>query len=190
MVEKNALLRGRAWVCGDSIDAFKILPQTYWGGAKIGILSEQELGKHAMEGVDPNFYSDMKAGKYLFIVAGRNFGGGGKSIEHPIFALKGAGVKAVIAESASRYFFRNAINNGLLVMICNGITKQVLEGHELELDVTNGAVRNVTTGERLQSAPLPEVALEILGTGGYIFYTKKKLAEKKAYENADGMEKE
>jgi 3-isopropylmalate/(R)-2-methylmalate dehydratase small subunit len=74
-------------------------------------------------------------------------------------------------------------------MICDGITKKVMEGHELELDVANGEVRNVTTGERLQSAPLPEVALEILDIGGYIAYTKKKLAEKRACENANSMEK-
>jgi 3-isopropylmalate/(R)-2-methylmalate dehydratase small subunit len=173
-------LRGKAWVCGDFVDAFKILPQAYWGGAKIGCLSEQELGKHAMEGVAPNFYSDVQAGKYHFIVAGRNFGGGGKSIEHPIFALKGAGVKAVIAESASRYFFRNSINNGLLVMICDEITRQVKVGDELELNVIGGEILNVTTGARLRSAPLPEVALEILEIGGYLLYTKKKLAEEKA----------
>ena len=176
----NVLLRGKAWVCGDFIDAYKILPRTYWGGAKIGNLSEEELGKHAMEGVDPNFCGDMRGGKYLFIVAGRNFGGGGKSIEHPIFALKGAGVKAVIAESASRYFFRNSINSGLLVMICKGITEKVVQGNELELNMASGEIWNVTTGERLESAPLPEVALGILDAGGYLPYTRKKLSEKNA----------
>jgi len=173
-------LRGKAWVCGDFVDSYKILPQAYWGGAKIGRLSEQDLGAHAMEGVDPGFGSDMQAGKYRFIVAGRNFGGGGKSIEHPVFALKGAGVKAVIAESASRYFFRNSINNGLLVMVCEGITRQVQTGHELELNAAEGEILNVTTGARLRTAPLPEVAMEILEAGGYLLYTKKRLAEKKA----------
>lgn len=170
------ILKGNAWVCGDFVDSYQILPQAYWGGAKIGRLSEQDLGAHAMEGVDPDFNAGMQAGKYHFIVAGRNFGGGGKSIEHPVFALKGAGVKAVIAESASRYFFRNSINNGLLVMICDGITRQVEKGHELELDAAGGEILNVTTGVRLRSTPLPEVALEILATGGYLLYTQKKLA--------------
>ncbi len=175
---KETILKGKAWVCGDYTDAYKILPQAYWGGAKIGSLSAEEFGKHAMEGVDPKFAADAKAGKYAFIVGGRTFGGGGKSIEHPIFAIKGAGVKAVLAESCSRYFFRNAINNGLLVMICDGITKKVKAGDELEVDVTKGEIRNVTRGERLQSAPIPDVALEILSMGGYIPYTKKKLAAK------------
>lgn len=174
------VLRGKAWVCGDFVDSYQILPQAYWGGAKIGRLSERELGEHAMGGVDPRFSADMQAGKYRFVVAGRNFGGGGKSIEHPVFALKGAGVQAVIVESASRYFFRNSINNGLLVMVCGGVTRQVKAGDELELNAAEGEILNVTTGARLRSAPLPEVAMEILEAGGYLLYTKKKLAEKKA----------
>ena len=79
-----------------------------------------------------NFAAEASSGKYSFIIAGRNFGGGGKSIEHPIIAIKGAGVKAVIAESASRYFFRNAINNGLPILICEGITSNVRTGDDLE----------------------------------------------------------
>ena len=89
-------------------------------------------------------------------------------------------MQAVIVESASRYFFRNSINNGLLVMVCGGVTRQVKAGDELELNAAEGEILNVTTGARLRSAPLPEVAMEILEAGGYLLYTKKKLAEKKA----------
>jgi len=177
MTDKS-ILKGKAWVCGDYTDAYKILPKEYWGGAKIGNLNSGELGKYAMAGVDPQFAADAMGGKYSFIVGGRNFGGGGKSIEHPIYAIKGAMVKAVLAESCSRYFFRNAINNGLLVMICEGITKKVKKGDDLEIDMAKGKVLNISTGEHLQSVPIPDVALEILRMGGYIAYTKKKLSLK------------
>jgi 3-isopropylmalate/(R)-2-methylmalate dehydratase small subunit len=173
----ETIFKGKAWVCGDYTDSLKILPERYWNaGAKVGILDMEELGKHAMEGADPNFAAEAAAGKYSFIIAGRNFGGGGKSIEHPIFAIKGAGVKAVITESSSRYFFRNAINNGLPILICEGITSKVKTGDDLEVDLSTGEIRNLTTGAKLKSAPLPENLTEILKMGGYIPYTRKKLA--------------
>jgi len=171
------VLKGKAWVCGDYADSHQILPEKYWqGGAKVGTLNMEELGKHAMEGADQNFAAEASSGKYSFIVAGRNFGGGGKSIEHPIFAIKGAGVKAVIAESSSRYFFRNSINNGLPILICEGITSKVRKGDDLEVDLSQGEIRNLTTGARLKFAPLPDALMEILKMGGYIPYTKKKMA--------------
>jgi 3-isopropylmalate/(R)-2-methylmalate dehydratase small subunit len=176
MASEN-VLKGKAWVCGDYADSYQILPEKYWqGGAKVGNLNMEELGKHAMEGADQDFAAEASSGKYAFIVAGRNFGGGGKSIEHPIFAIKGAGVKAVIAESSSRYFFRNSINNGLPILICEGITSKVKKGDDLEVDLSKGEIRNLTTGAKLKFAPLPENLMEILKMGGYIPYTKKKMA--------------
>jgi 3-isopropylmalate/(R)-2-methylmalate dehydratase small subunit len=174
---QEIIIKGRAWVCGDYTDAYKILPEKYWrGGAQIGSLNLEEMGKHAMEGVDPEFASHAMAGKYSIIVGGRNFGGGGKSIEHPIFAIKGSGVKVVIAESASRYFFRNAINNGLPILICEGITAGVKTGDELEVNLSRGEIVNVTNGIRLESAPVPESLMQILSMGGYIAYTKERVA--------------
>jgi 3-isopropylmalate/(R)-2-methylmalate dehydratase small subunit len=173
----ETILKGKARVCGDYTDSYKILPEKYWqGGAKVGNLNMEELGKHAMEGADQDFAAQASSGKYAFIIAGRNFGGGGKSIEHPIFAIKGAGVKAVVAESSSRYFFRNAINNGLPILICEGITSKVRAGDDLEIDLSNGEIRNLTTGAKLKSAPLPENLMQILQMGGYIPYTKKRMA--------------
>ncbi len=169
------LLKGRAWVCGDYTDTYKILPEKYWKGqaSRTGKMTDEELGKHAMEGMDPDFAGRALSGEYAFIAAGRNFGGGGKSLEYPIFAIKAAGIKAVIAESCSRYFYRNAINNGLLVMICKGLSGNVKTGDELELIPSKGEIRNVTTGMSLPSDPMPELVLEILQAGGYIPYTKE-----------------
>jgi 3-isopropylmalate/(R)-2-methylmalate dehydratase small subunit len=176
---KETVLRGKAWVCGDFTDANKILPDQFWkGGANLGSLNAAELGKGAMAGIDPTFGAKALAGEYSFIVAGKNFGGGGKSIEHPIYAIKGAGVKAVIAESFSRYFFRNATNNGLPILVCEGVTGKVKTGDELEVDPSKGEVRNLTTGTTLHSRPMPEIAIKILEAGGYIPYTKQRLAAK------------
>ena len=174
---QESIIKGRAWVCGDYVDAYKIFPEKYWrGGAQIASLNPEEMGKHAMEGIDPAFASNAMAGKYSIIVGGRNFGGGGKSIEHPIFAIKGARVRVVIAESVSRYFFRNAINNGLPILICEGITAKLKTGDELEVNLSKGEILNVTSGVRLESAPLPESLLQILNMGGYIAYTKERVA--------------
>jgi 3-isopropylmalate/(R)-2-methylmalate dehydratase small subunit len=170
------VLKGNAWVCGDYTDSYQILPEQYW--KKAGSLNMEELGKHAMEGADPHFAADAASGKYSFIVSGRNFAGGGKSIEHPVFAIRGAGVKAVIGESISRYFFRNAINNGLPVLICEGIASNVKTGDSLEVELAAGEIRNVTTGKTFKFARLSENSMEILEAGGYIPYTKEKMAGK------------
>jgi 3-isopropylmalate/(R)-2-methylmalate dehydratase small subunit len=171
------VLKGKAWACGDYTDSYQILPEQYW--KKAGSLNMEELGKHAMEGVDANFAAAAASGKYSFIVSGRNFGGGGKSIEHPVFAIRGAGIKAVISESVSRYFFRNAINNGLPVLISEGIASHVKTGDSLEVELAAGEIRNVTTGKIFKVSRLPENSMKILEAGGYIPYTKEKMALKK-----------
>lgn len=174
---KEDSLKGRAWVCGDFTDTYKILPEKYWKGqaSRAGKMNDEELGRHAMEGADPGFAADALAGKYAFVTAGRTFGGGGKSLEYPIFALKAAGIKAVVAESCSRYFYRNAINNGLLIMISEGVSRNVKTGDELELDPAKGEIRNLTSGKTLRADPIPDLILGILNKGGYIPYTKERM---------------
>jgi len=176
MSSSQAKLRGYAWVCPDYTDSYKILPAKYWmGGESVWQLNAEELGPHAMEGLDPSFAAQAKEGKYQFIVAGKMFGGGGKSIEHPIYAIKGIGIKAVLAESISRYFYRNLINNGVPVLICRGITEAVHTGDELEVDLSAGKI-SIVKGATLAAKPLPEIALKIIAKGGYINYVKEKLA--------------
>ncbi len=170
----ESVLKGKAWVCGDYTDSYQILPEEYW--KKPGSLNMQELGKHAMEGVDPGFAAAAAAGKYSFIVSGRNFGGGGKSIEHPVYAIRGAGIKAVISESISRYFFRNAINNGLPVVICEGISSSIKTGDSLEVELAAGEIRNLTTGKTFKVDRLPENLMEILNAGGYLPYLKAEVS--------------
>jgi len=177
-MSRQNVMEGVAWVCGDCTDTYKILPQDYWmGGDNASRLDPDELGSHAMEGIDASFANAARAGKYQFIVAGKNFGGGGKSIEHPIIAIKGAFIKVVLAESVSRYFFRNAINNGLPILTLDGISRKIKTGDELEINLDTGEIHNQSTGEDFKAQPVPSFVQEILAKGGYINYTKERLAK-------------
>jgi 3-isopropylmalate/(R)-2-methylmalate dehydratase small subunit len=105
-----------------------------------------------------------------FVVAGRNLGLG-SSREHAPLIIKLAGVSAVLAKSAARIFFRNAINVGLPVLICD--TDRISDGDELEVDLAAGTIVDLTNGTRLTFGKIPEVMLDILNEGGLVPYIKK-----------------
>jgi len=163
-------IRGRVWVFGDNIDTDVIIPGRYL------VLSDpEELAKHVMEGVDPDFSKKVKKGD--IIVAGRNFGCG-SSREHAVIALKYAGISAIIAESFARIFFRNAINLGLPVIICPGIRGLVKNGDEVEIDLVKGKIK-LPGAKELSFEPLPPEIMDIIRAGGLINYLKLKLMQKK-----------
>lgn len=158
-------MKGKVWKYGDDIDTDLIIPGRY-----LVLTKKEELAKHAMEGIDSEFYKKVKAGD--FIVGGRNFGCG-SSREHAPLALQGAGIKCVIAESFARIFYRNSINLGLLLIEAPGISNFVDTGAEITVDTENGIIiRN--DGETLNFNELPEFMLEILNTGGLITYLREK----------------
>ncbi len=164
------VIRGKILKVGDNINTDIIIPSKYL------VYTEPEiLGKHCMEPLIPDFYEKAKEGTIL--VAGKNFGMG-SSREQAAIALKGAGVKAVIAESFARIFFRNAINNGLPVIIIPQITKIVEEGDTAELRLLEGKlVVEKKDGQKieLQFKPLDPKIVEILKAGGLIPYLRKQL---------------
>jgi 3-isopropylmalate/(R)-2-methylmalate dehydratase small subunit len=181
----DSIIQGKAWVGRDDIMVYEIVSMKRWNMDKVDPV---ELGNWAMEGVDPAFATapgGFKAGGYSIVVAGVNFGGGGKSIEHPIFALKGAGVKAVLAESFSRFNFRNSVNNGLPVFVCPGILALAQTGDTLEVNTVEGKVTNPRTGAFLAIPPLPSFTLELINAGGLIPYTKTKLRERARSQRTD-----
>lgn len=158
------MLKGRAFKFGDSISTDHITP-----GRLVHLRSNlPELAKHVMEDADPTFASRVKAGD--FIVAGANFGLG-SSREHAPLIIKMAGVSAILAKSVARIFFRNAINLGLLVLICD--TDKINDGDELEIDLAAGIVNDITNSNHLTFSKIPEVMLHILDEGGLIPYIKK-----------------
>src|SRR5512136_1308462 len=158
------MLRGKAFKFGDNISTDLIVP-----GRLAGLRSNlPELAKHVLEDADPAFASRVKPGD--FVVGGSNFGLG-SSREHAPLVIKMAGVSAILAKSVARIFFRNAINLGLPVLICD--TDKINDGDELEVDLAAGTVRNVTNGARFTFNKLPDVMLGILNEGGVIPYIKK-----------------
>jgi 3-isopropylmalate/(R)-2-methylmalate dehydratase small subunit len=158
------MLKGKAHKFGDNISTDLIQPGRY------NYLRSNltELAKHVLEDADPTFASKMKQGD--FIVAGKNFGLG-SSREHAPVILKIAGVSAVLAKSVARIFFRNAINVGLPVLICD--TDKINDGDELEIDLASGAIKDLTNGAVLTSGKIPDVMLKILSEGGLVPYVKK-----------------
>ena len=158
------MLKGRAFKFGDGVSTDHIIPGRY-AHLRSNL---PELAKHMLEDADPTFAARVKEGD--FIVAGSNFGLG-SSREHAPLVIKMAGVSAVLAKTVARIFFRNAINLGLPVLICD--TDKIDDGDELEVDLAAGTVTDITNGNRLTFGKIPEVMLRILDEGGLIPYIKK-----------------
>ena len=158
------MLSGTAHKFGDNINTDYIISGKY----KFKTLDMDELAKHVMEDLDPEFSRRVKPGD--FIVAGRNFGCGSSREQAPL-AIKHAGVAAVIATSFARIFYRNAINMGLPLLEC--ATSGIENGDTLEVDLGRGVVRDVEKNLEIAARPLPSVMLDIMSCGGLIPYMKQ-----------------
>ena len=152
------VLTGKCIVVGDNIDTDQIYP-----GRFLAITDPKEIGSHCLCGVDEGIAGSFPEGG--FVVAGRNFGCG-SSREHAPIALLNMGAVAVLADSFARIFFRNAVNLGLLPVVCKGISQHVKAGETLTLDLEKGIVRIEDTGEELKCETLGEQAMKILEAGG------------------------
>ncbi len=162
----STMLKGKAHVYKrDDINTDEIIPARYLNSDQ-----EEELAKHAMEDLDTEFISKIKSGD--FVIARQNFGCG-SSREHAIWALRGSGVKAVIADSFARIFYRNAINNGFLAIECKDVSDKIEDGNELEIDISKGVIMNLTKEEEYRFTPLPDFALELMKKGGLLDYIKE-----------------
>jgi 3-isopropylmalate/(R)-2-methylmalate dehydratase small subunit len=158
------VLKGNAFKFGDDISTDHITP-----GRLAHLRSNlPELAKHVMEDADPTFASRVKPGD--FIVGGSNFGLG-SSREHAPLVIKMSGVSAILAKSVARIFFRNAINLGLPVLICD--TSLIDDGDELEVDLKAGIIKDITNGKDLTFGKMPDAMLRILDEGGLIPYIQK-----------------
>ena len=152
-------MTGRARVFGDDINTDYIITSR----RKRESLDPQHLRRYLFEELDPGFAATVAAGD--LIVAGKNFGCG-SAMEVAVTAVFGAGIRAVLARSFSRTYYRNAVNNGLLPVVCD--TSHIDDGDCLEIEA--GQVRNETTGEIIPAAPLPKIMLEIVAAGGLVPY--------------------
>ena len=155
-------MTGRARVFGDDINTDYIITSR----RKRESLDPAVLRAYLFEEVDPRFAATVEAGDV--IVAGKNFGCG-SAMEVAVTAVLGAGIRAVLARSFSRTYFRNAVNNGLLPVECD--TGGIREGDRLVIG--DGDVRNETTGQIVRAAELPAIMREIIGAGGLVPYFRR-----------------
>ncbi len=151
------LVKGKVLKYGDDINTDVIFPGRY-----LDITDSEEMAKHAMEDLDPDFLG--KIGDGAIIVAGKNFGCG-SSREQAATCLKYAGVKAIVAKSFARIFYRNAINQGMPVFDSTE-TDEFSEGDILEIDTDKGILNDITSGRTYKINPLPPFLNEIIKSGG------------------------
>jgi 3-isopropylmalate/(R)-2-methylmalate dehydratase small subunit len=149
---------GKAYKFGNNIDTDQIYPGRY-----LEFTDVEDVAKHALEGADPTFVDRFKPGG--IVVAGTNFGCG-SSREHAPISLQAVGVSLLIAESFARIFYRNCINLGLPLLVCPGISELVDEGDEIEVNLENGIVMNVTANKKHQGERISDYAFHILESGG------------------------
>lgn len=134
------MIRGKVWKFADDIDTDTIIPGRY-----LDDYSSSSLAKHVMEGVDPTFASKVSRGD--IIVAGNHFGIG-SSREQAATALLASGVEIILAESFARIFYRNAVNQGMLPLICPGCSATFETGDQIIIDIEKGNVRNAANPEK------------------------------------------
>jgi 3-isopropylmalate dehydratase, small subunit len=163
-ISNSDILTGKAFKFGDDISTDLIAPGRYFHlRSNLG-----ELAKHVLEDADPEFAKKVSEGD--FVVGGRNFGLG-SSREHAPTIMKLAGVGAVLAKSFARIFFRNSINIGLPILICN--TDKIDDGDRLQIDLRKGVVKDLSKNIELKFNPLPEVMIKILSDGGLVEHITK-----------------
>lgn len=167
MMEK---LRGRVWKYGDDVNTDVLFPGRY----TYTVRDPKEMAAHALEDLDPDFAANVEPG--AIVVGGRNFGCG-SSREQAAFALKYAGVTAVVAKSFARLYFRNAINAGLVAVANPQVVDAVEAGDIMGIDVENGIIS--TPKGDFSFPALDENAMGILEAGGLIEYAKKQIEEAK-----------
>ncbi|MCK4744519.1 3-isopropylmalate dehydratase small subunit [Candidatus Parcubacteria bacterium] len=142
----------------DNINTDEIIPARY-----LNCDNEAELAKYAMEDIDKDFTQNVQQGD--FIIAGKDFGCG-SSREHAIWALRGAGVKGVIAKSFARIFYRNTINNGFLAIECAELDDNLKTGDEMEINLEQGFF--TVNGKKYSFSPIPDFVKDIMEKGGLL----------------------
>lgn len=158
------IIKGKVHKFGNDINTDDIIAAKY-----LVSTDAKELGSHCMETIQPGFAKKVQGGD--IIVAGKNFGCG-SSREHAPLAIKGCGIKAVIAKSFAGIFFRNAINIGLPFLESKDVDK-IVDGDLLEIDLSSGIIKNLSKNQTYNSQPFPEFLQEIISEGGLMNWVKK-----------------
>ncbi|MDR1774427.1 MAG: 3-isopropylmalate dehydratase [Clostridioides sp.] len=155
--------RGRVWILGDDIDTDIIIPTDY-----LALKTIEEMKQYAFSPSRPELASKIKDGD--IIVAGKNFGCGSSREQAPEI-IKALNIKCVIAKSFARIFFRNSINNGLLLIENQDICDDIVEGDEIEVSVNNYIKYN---GKEYTITSLPQNLMNIIAEGGLVQAMRKQ----------------
>lgn len=153
----------KVWVFGDDVDTDQIIASQY-----IILPGIDEMKGYAFESLDKDFAKKVQPGD--IIVAGKNFGCGSSREQAPS-VLKALGVQAIIAKSFARIFYRNAINIGLPVAVCDGVQPNAAKTGEAELNLAGGRIES--GGRGFACTRLPAHMQSILDAGGLIAYLNR-----------------
>ena len=157
---------GRVWKFGDNVDTDLIIPARF-----LNVSDEKELAKNCFVDVMPDFVEKVQAGDV--IVAGKNFGCG-SSREHAPLALKGVGIRVIIAKSFARIFYRNAFNIGLPLLESDEASNDLEEGDQIFVNLITGEIGDDNKAQRFSAKPIPDFMMEIIQAGGLVDYMKGK----------------
>jgi len=158
-------IEGRVWRFGDHVDTDLIIPARY-----LNVSDGKELALHCFADLHPGFAQKVEAGDIL--VAGKNFGCG-SSREHAPLAIREAGIRAVVAESFARIFYRNGYNIGLPLLEAPEAARALKEGQRVSVDLASGEI--VVQGEDrvFRAEPIPRFMQELIQAGGLVPYIRK-----------------
>ncbi len=154
------------WCYGDDVNTDQLFPGKYTYTCS----TPEEIRPHLLEDLDPDFADGVEEGD--IILAGDNFGCG-SSREQPVVGLKAVGIRAIVAKSFARIFYRAGLNQGLILVECPKAVDAYEEGDDVEVDVENGTV--AVGGETFSFPPLPDRILAIREAGGLLPYTRQVL---------------
>ena len=161
----ESLIEGRVFKFGDNINSDIIIP-----GRHLIYIDKERLGQHAFEMLGEGFGNKLRT--FDILVAGRNFGCG-SAREQAATAIQGLGIKAIVAVSFARTFYRNAINDGLPIVECPAVYEAVQEGDQMRIDLTGGVIHH--SGRAYPFPKMPESVRKILELGGLAEYLKTQL---------------
>jgi 3-isopropylmalate/(R)-2-methylmalate dehydratase small subunit len=165
--------KGKAWTFGRNVNTDLIFPKAWFRPT----YTLGEMASHLMVGIDENFPRKVARGDV--IVGGQNFGCG-SSREEAAAAMKEAGIAAVVAPSFGRLFTRNAINVGLPVVSLPRIDEQIQQGDMIEIDLSDGRIRNLRSGYEARLPPMAPESLKMIEYGGIANYTRRVLEERRS----------
>lgn len=167
-----SVIRARVWVFGDDVDTDLIYHNKY-----LAETDPRQMPQYAFEYYPGKEHFAKEVCPGDVVVAGRNFGCG-SSREHAVYCLQYAGIPCILAETCSRIYYRNAINNGYPVLFIRGISQaisngDIKDGDLLEIDMDIGEIRNETNGMQFHGDAVSDLEHDIMQAGGLFQYMKK-----------------